>query len=216
MQLLVGKKKTQIEFLHTFSALVESGRQIVIASDVSPKALKELDAGLVTRFLSGLVVGMRKPDFATRLGIARTQARRLRSQLDERVLEYVAESVRGNARELLGALMKLDIHAQLSGGGLSLDEAREVLTEFVAAHFGLLPEDLLGGSRKRRVAHVRQLAMFLARRHTAHSLAEIGKYFGRRNHTTVRCAEVKIARLLEGKDEALMRDMRAILEQLED
>ena len=232
VQLLIGKRKTQVEFLHTFSSLVESGRQIILVSDVPPRSLKELDSSLVGRFLSGLVVGIKKPDFATRLGVLRGQATRLPTRIDDRILRFLAENVRGSARELIGSLMKLDIHAQLNGGGLDFEEAREVLTEFerelrrridmakirdiVARHYGVLADVLVSRSRQRHVAHARQVAMYLARHHTAHSLAEIGKFFGRRNHTTVRCAELKIARMLEAQDLRVKHDMSAILELLDE
>jgi chromosomal replication initiator protein len=232
VQLLINKRKTQVEFLHTFSSLVESGRQIVLASDVPPRALQELDAGLVGRFLSGLVVGIRKPDYATRLGILRGQASRLPTRIDDGVLKFLAESVRGSVRELLGALMKLDIHAQLNGGSLGFEDARDLLSEFererrgrvnlakirdvVAQHYEVRADLLVSRSRQRHVVLARQVAMHLARRHTEHSLAEIGKFFGRRNHTTVRCAELKIAHLLDAGEASLRRDMSTILEQLDE
>lgn len=231
VQLLVSKRKTQIEFLHTFTSLVESGRQIVLASDVPPKALTELDAGLVGRFLSGLVVGIGKPEFETRLGILRVHSRRIQSRLDDSVLELVAEQVRANVRELIGALMRLDIHAQLRGGALTFQEARGVVAEMgaeacsridlrrirdaVAAHFGLAPEVVVSSSRQRHVTLARQIAMYVARRSTGESLGAIGKYFGRRDHATVQCAAKKIAQLLEEKETSVVLHVRAILDSLE-
>lgn len=231
VQLLVSKRKTQIEFLHTFSSLLESGRQIVLASDVPPKALKDLDAGLVGRFLSGLVVGIGKPEFATRLGILRVHSRRLLSRLDDTILEFVAEQVRGSVRELIGVLMRLDIQAQLSGGTLSFAQAKEVVAEMgsldsrridlrrirdaVAAHFGIVPEIVASSNRQRHVTLARQIAMYLARRCTDESLAAIGTYFGRRDHATVKCAVEKIARLTEENDAGVAPHVRAILDGLE-
>ncbi len=231
VQLLVSKRKTQIEFLHTFSSLVECGRQIILASDVPPKALKDLDAGLVGRFLSGLVVGIAKPEFATRLGILQVHARRLLSRLDDRILEYVAERIRGSVRELIGVLMRLDIQAQLNGGALSFEQAKEVVAEMasaalgkidlrrirdvVASHFGIAPELIASSNRQRHVTLARQIAMYVARRSTDESLAAIGSYFGRRDHATVKCAVEKIARRIEDNDAGVAPHVRAILDSLE-
>ena len=232
VHLLVNKKKTQIEFLHTFSSLSDAGRQIILASDVPPKGIKELEAGLVGRFSSGLVVGLKKPDFATRLGIVRMRAQRLSTRLDDTILQFVAEHVRGSARELIGALMQLEIHGQSKGLELTLDEARDLLLELlheaekrmdlkkiqsvVAKHFGVSAESLVSASRQRSIAIARQMAMYLGRRCTSKSLAEIGKFFGNRNHTTVKSAETKIGRLVESPGHDLARDMSSILESLEE
>lgn len=232
VHLLVNKRKTQLEFLHTFSSLTDSGRQIILASDVPPKGIKELEAGLVGRFSSGLVVALKKPDFATRLGIVRMRARRLSTRLDDAVLQFVAEHVRTSARELIGALMQLEIHGQAKGGELGLEEARDMLIDFlheaekridlkkiqavVAKHFGVSPESLVSASRQRSIAIARQMAMYLGRRRTSKSLSEIGKFFGNRNHTTVKSAETKIKRLVERPDHALARDLNCILESLEE
>lgn len=231
VHLLVNKHKTQLEFLHTFSALADSGRQIILASDVPPRALSDLDKGLVGRFSSGLVVGVKKPEYSTRLGIAKAEARRLCSSLDGAVLEFLAETVCGNAREVAGAVKQLHHHSQLGGDLQGLEEAREVLAEFihererrvdlkrvhhvVAGFYRLAPEVLVSGSRQRSIAFARQVAMFLSRRYTRKSLAEVGKYFGKRNHTTVKCAEVKIGRVI-GERGQIARDVAAIVEILED
>jgi len=232
VQLLNNKRKTQLEFLHTFSALVDAGRQIVICSDVPPKALKDLDAGLVGRFLSGLVVSLKKPDYATRLGILRAQARRIPAQFEDAVLQFLAEQIRGNARELVGALMQLDIHSRVSGGPVGLEDARAILAEtirererrvdlrkiqnVVARYFGLAPEVLLARARQRHVARARQVAMYLARRYTGKSLAEVGKYFGDRDHTTVQCAVKKVEHLLSQAEGGLAGELGAIMETLEE
>lgn len=230
VQLLRGKPKSQVEFLRTFSSLVESGRQVILASDVPPRSLEGLDPGLVGRFLSGLVVGIRKPDYGTRLGIVRAQSRRLGNVPDDRILEFLARNVRGTARELLGALMRLDIQAQVHGEPLSCDLAREVLSDIVeerrravdlkkirdvvAQYFGHSPEAIQSRSRQRHLTRARQIAMYLARQHTGKSLAEIGKYFGNRNHATVKSAEVRISALLDQGDRVTSHGIHAILENL--
>ncbi len=237
VHLLVNKKKTQLEFLHTFSSLADSGRQIILASDGPPRALKDLEAGLVDRFSSGLVAGIKRPDFATRLGIARAQARALSARFDDEVLRFVAESIRGNAREILGAVKLLHHHAQMEKGEedralMTLEKAQAILADFirehsrrvdfkkihevVAQHFGIAPEVLVSGNRERPVAFARQVAMFLARRYTRKSLVEVGKYFGKRNHTTVKCAEAKMVRLLKPGGGSVAHDVEAIMEALEE
>jgi chromosomal replication initiator protein len=229
---LVNKRKTQVEFLHTFSSLIDSGRQIILASDVPPQALKELDPGLVGRFVSGLVAGMRKPDFETRLGIARLRARRLPSRIDDDVLQFLAENVRSSAREIIGALHQLDMDVQLHGPKLSVERARGVLAVYlreqgnridlkkihlvVARHYALPPEALVSTARGRFVSFARQVAMYLARRFTGKSLAEVGKYFGNRNYSTVKCAEKRIEDLLRDEESGLAHELNGIIECLEE
>ncbi|MBI4605953.1 MAG: chromosomal replication initiator protein DnaA [Planctomycetes bacterium] len=231
VHLLVNKRKTQIEFLHTFSALGDSGRQVILASDVPPRDLKELDAGLVGRFSSGLVVGVKKPDPATRLGIARAVAARLGLRVDPSVLESLAESLRGNAREIAGAVKQVHHHARMRGGTITPEQAREVIAgylhersrrvdlqrihEAVAVYFGLTAEALSSAGRQRHVALARQVAMYLARVYTRRSLAEIGKHFGNRNHTTVKSAQDKVRRMLQDEGSTVAKDVAAIIESLE-
>lgn len=231
VHLLVTKRKTQIEFLHTFNSLAEAGKQVILASDAPPKALSELDGALVGRFLSGLVVAIRKPDHRTRLGIARLQARRLKSRFDDSVLEFLAQSVRGNARELLGAMKHLDVHARLAGEPLSVANAEEALADLireqerrqslkaihlaVAAHYGLTPEKLMSPSRQRHVVQARQVAMYLARQWTGKSLVEIGRFFADRNHSTVRSAIARVAEALERGDERLSWDVEQLRQLLD-
>jgi chromosomal replication initiator protein len=232
VHLLVTKKKTQVEFLHTFNTLIEAGKQIVLASALPPKSLVELDQGLVGRFLSGLVVRIKKPDYETRLKIAVVHAPRFESRFDRKVLEFLAEQLRGNVRELIGAMMQLDIHSRVKDSVLAVEEAQDVLADClreqqgrihaksihhaVASHYGLEPEALISSSRQRDVSLARQVAMYLVRRYTRKSLAETGKYFGNRNHTTVRCAEIKIGKLLQTPQCPMAQDVLAIIEKIED
>ncbi|HVR73153.1 MAG TPA: chromosomal replication initiator protein DnaA [Planctomycetota bacterium] len=232
VHLLRNKKKTQAEFLHTFSALVDSGKQVILASDVPPRSLGDLEPGLVGRFLSGLVVGMKRPDFATRLGIARAVVRRLSARFEEPLLQFLAENLHGNAREIIGAINQLHHHAQTQGRTMNVEEARRVLEDFfrererrvdfkrvhavVASYYGVPLDALVSGNRQRHIAFARQVAMYLARKYLPKSLAEVGKYFGNRNHTTVRCAAEKVARLLEKDGCQLARDLDTICEILEE
>jgi chromosomal replication initiator protein len=186
----------------------------------------------VGRFSSGLVVGMKKPDGPTRLGIARAQARRLTGGVDDGILQFLAEHVRGNAREIAGAVKQVHHHAQMNGGTISLQGARALLEDYVrehrrcvdvarirevvAGHFGIAPEKLESKARDRRTAFARQIAMYLSRQYTGKSLAEVGKCFGNRNHATVKCAEAKVARLLQPEGSQFAKDIEVIKEALEE
>lgn len=231
IQQLATKKKTQIEFLHTFDALVHSGRQVVVSANAAPGQLTDLDPSLISRFLGGLVVRMDRPDYATRLKILQGRARRIGSRLSESVLELVAESLRGSGHELIGALMQLDVEARVSGRPLDIEAARRTLSErwldqrrritiekvqeCVARHYGLDPEILVSRSRDRDHSRARQVAMYLALRCTGLSLAAIGRYFGRRSHSTVKCSEKRIMKLLDSASSQLVQDVQAIHELLE-
>lgn len=231
IQSLVNRKKTQEEFLHTFNTLVDSARQVVLACDVPPNGLSDLSRGMVTRFMSGLVVGLKRPDPETRMGILQEQTKRLSRQFDVRVLETVAGTIRGSARELIGALMQLDIHARLDEGPLSVERARDILAEFlhekrrqictprilqaVASHYGLTSEALLSKSRQRTVVFARRVAMYLTRRYTGKSLAQVGVVFGKRSHATVKDAEAKVERLLQS-NRHFVHELDDIVEALEE
>ena len=231
IHLLVNKRKTQIEFLHTFNSLVESGRQIILASDSPPKAMSALDPALTGRFLSGLVTSIRPPDLEMRLGILRGHALLNHARVREEVLRFVAESVRGSAREVIGALRQLEIHTQLAGAPLGIEEARLALAELireqerqitlervksvVVGHYGLTAEQLLSPSRQRHVVRARQAAMYLSREYTKETLGAIGSYFGRRNHTTVRNAVGRVAGALAQGERGWQVDLEALRAKLE-
>jgi chromosomal replication initiator protein len=230
VQLLVSKKKTQEEFLHTFNALVDSARQVVLGCDVPPKGLPDLSRAMVTRFMSGLVVGLKRPDLETRIGILEQHSKRLSGRFDREVLQTVAGALRGNARELIGALKRLDIHARVDGRPLCVEQARDILAEFlheksrqvsaakilrvVASHYGLTSEALTSTSRQRTVVLARQVAMYLMRRYTGRSLAQVGVLFGKRSHATAKAAEGKVVALLE-RDAHFVQELDEIVEALE-
>lgn len=210
---LASKSATQEEFLYTFNALVDAtGKQVVLASDSHPKMIRDLKDSLMTRFVAGMVARIDTPDESTRLNILRQKARRSAAVFEPGVLEFVAHRVDSNVRELEGALTMLVAHAGLEAGRVGLAIAREVVarvaqTELgltgladvervVAAHFGVTTRDLTSASRRRNLTFPRQVAMFLARTHTECSLAEIGRHFGRRDHSTVASAVKRLHALL--------------------
>ena len=207
VQFLERKTKTEEEFFHTFNALHDGGRQIVLTSDRPPQDLQALEDRLRERFAAGLVADVEPPDRATRLAILRKRAQHDRVELaDEAALELIADRVESNVRALEGALIRIVAFSSLTGRPLTGELAEEVLTrlypqatlgsqpgtrsvnDILAAaceQFGLSSEELLSPSRTARIAWPRQVAMYLSRELTGESLPAIGRYFGGRDHTTV-------------------------------
>jgi chromosomal replication initiator protein len=206
VQFLERKTKTEEEFFHTFNALHDAGRQIVLSSDRPPRNLQALEDRLRERFEAGLVADITPPELATRIAILRKRAQHDNVQLaDTQVLDVIAERITSNVRALEGALIRIVAFSSLTGRALTPELAREVLdslyprsaaptqgtrtiAEIQAAaceHFGLSSEELLSAARVARVAWPRQVAMYLARELTGQSLPAIGREFGGRDHTTV-------------------------------
>jgi chromosomal replication initiator protein len=206
VQFLERKTKTEEEFFHTFNALHDGGRQIVLTSDRPPADLQALEDRLRERFAAGLVADIHPPDLATRLAILRKRVQHDHIELtDTTTLSVIAERVSSNVRALEGALIRVVAFSSLTGRPLTGELAREVLdslyprsatpghskrtvAEIQAAtceHFGISPDELLSTARVPRIARPRQLAMYLARELTGESLPAIGRQFGGRDHTTV-------------------------------
>jgi chromosomal replication initiator protein len=207
VQFLERKTRTEEEFFHTFNALYDGGRQIVITSDRAPRDLQALEDRLRERFESGLVADIRPPDPATRMTILRKRAQHDHLELvDESPLQLIADRVHANVRALEGALIRVVAFSSLTGRALTSELTREVLDGlYPAAHtagstqppsvedikaaaceqFGLTLDELLSPSRTPRITWPRQVAMYLARELTGESLPAIGRQFGGRDHTTV-------------------------------
>ena len=208
VQFLERKTRTEEEFFHTFNALYDDGRQIVLTSDRPPCDLQALEDRLRERFESGLVADIQPPDFATRMAILRKRAHHDHLDLtDDSAIELIADRIRDNIRALEGALIRVVAFSSLTGRLITTELTREVLDGLYPAaqrsdhhskspsivdiktaaceHFGLTPEELLSPSRTVRVAWPRQIAMYLARELTDESLPAIGRQFGGRDHTTV-------------------------------
>jgi chromosomal replication initiator protein len=207
VQFLERKTKTEEEFFHTFNALYDAGRQVVLTSDRPPQDLQALEDRLRERFEAGLVADIKPPELATRLAILRKRAHHDHIELqDEDALQAIAERVTQNVRALEGALIRVVAFSSLTGRPLTVELAREVLdglypaptqverrgTQSVAEiqaaaceHFGLSSDELLSSARTSRIAWPRQVAMYLARELTSESLPSIGRDFGGRDHTTV-------------------------------
>ncbi len=205
VQFLERKTKTEEEFFHTFNALHDGGRQIVLTSDRPPRDLQALEDRLRERFEAGLVADVKPPDLVTRLTILRKRAQHDQLQLlDDGALQVIAERIQSNVRALEGALIRVVAFSSLTGRPLTSDLAVEVLDglypQTAGAHrtrtveeikdaacrqFGLSTDELTSSSRTARVAWPRQVAMYLARELTGESLPAIGRHFGGRDHTTV-------------------------------
>jgi len=212
IQFLAGKERTQEEFFHTFNALHESNRQLIISSDRPPREIPTLEDRLRSRFEWGLIADIQPPDYETRIAILRKRAERDAIDLPDEVAQYIAQRISSNIRELEGALSRLRAHAQMSSSSLSVDLATEVLREIlpqtrvrpitipaiqraVAEFFGIRVEEMKAKRRTKGVAFPRQVAMYLSRELTDASLPRIGEEFGGRDHTTVMhaCDRVKTA-----------------------
>jgi chromosomal replication initiator protein len=225
IQFLQGKESTQEEFFHTFNALHDAHKQIVITSDRPPKEIPTLEERLVSRFEWGLVTDIQPPDLETRIAILRKKAADDDLEIADDLLEFIASNVRSNIRELEGSLIRLLAFASLTDNDLSIDLARGVLKDFlghhdkivtveqiqrvVADHFGIPEEAMKVKKRTTSLAYPRQIAMHLSRELTSLSLSEIGNRFGGRHHTTVMHACEKI-----GSAKTADPELRHIVERL--
>ncbi|WP_374114119.1 chromosomal replication initiator protein DnaA [Bifidobacterium sp. ESL0763] len=216
IQFLGGKEATLDQFFHTFNALYQANKRIVIASDVAPKNLKGFASRLISRFESGLTVDVKPPDLETRIAILRMMASVNRSNIPNDVLDLIAERFTENIRELEGALTRVTAVASLSNQPVSRALAEQTLQDFfttdveikptdiigqVAKYFHLTFDDLVGRARTKNVALARQIAMYLAREMTSMSLVNIGEVFGGRDHTTVMHAYTRISGEMQEKQE---------------
>jgi len=202
VQFLAGKERIQEEFFHTFNDLFESGKQIILSSDRRASEIQKLESRLVSRFEWGLPADIQPPDFETRLAILRTKAAALKSDVPSAVLTFIAQNVSKNIRRLEGALIKVASYSALTSKPLDvpttemllqdvlMEQAQQILTietiqKKVADHFQIRHSDMTSKRRPNNIAIPRQIAMYLARTLTKHSLQEIGDAFGGRDHGTV-------------------------------
>ena len=215
IQFLSGKEQTQEEFFHTFNTLHGESRQIVLTSDRPPAAIAALEDRLRSRFAMGLIADIQPPDFETRVAILRTKAATMKAQVPPEVLDFIAQRVTSNIRELEGALTRVVATSGLQAGPLTLDQATTALNgvvsppatkaisperiiEAVISFSGVTGEALRGKGRARQVVLPRQVAMYLLREDAGASLVEIGRLLGGRDHSTVLHGVGKIGRELEG------------------
>ena len=227
VQFLQGKDATQEEFFHTFNALYDAHKQIVVTSDRPPKEIPTLEERLVSRFEWGLVVDIQPPNLETRIAILQYKADRSSLEIPQDVILFIAKNVKSNVRELEGSLIRLIAHSSLNGSDITIELAEEILkniltTEIVrvtvdriqnevATEYGVTVEGLKSRKRTKNLTVPRQIAMLLCRQLTDLPLVEIGQAFGGRDHTTVIHACDKVENEIKGS-----RTVRMRIEQLRD
>jgi len=229
VQFFSGKEKTQEEFFHIFNALRQAGKQIVLSADRPPREIDGLEERLLSRFQWGLSADLKPPGLDTRISILRRKAEDDGIDLDEEVIEFIAQSIESNIRELEGALIRLLAHATLHQLDITLELAKEVLHDLfqeqkatltiddiqriVCEHLGVSEEQMRGQTRKRDIVRARQVAMYFAKKHTQHSLKDIGLHFGGRDHSTVIHANNTVEDRM-ASDESFRDTVEAIGEKL--
>ena len=230
LQFLIGKDNTQEEFFHTFNALVDAGKQIVVSADKSPNDLSGIEDRLRTRLGGGIVADLHATTYELRLSILQAKASQAGVDVPQKVMELIAHKIASNVRDLEGALNRLVAHSKLFGRPPTLESTPEILNDLlrtherritiddiqrrVAEHYSIRMTDMFSARRARAVARPRQVAMFLAKQLTSRSLPEIGRRFGNRDHTTVMHAVSRITELM-AEDRTLAEDVTLLRKLLE-
>lgn len=202
IQFIIGKERTQEEFFHTFNALYDVKKQIIISSDKPPKDLTTLEERLLSRFEWGLIVDMQSPDFETRMAILKKKVELNNISIDDDLLKYIATNIKSNIRELEGSLTKIIAMSRLQKREVNLELAEEALKDIISPnqkrtitpeliinvvgeHFDLTVTEIFSDNRRRNIAYPRQISMYLCRKLTSISLSEVGKMMGNRDHSTI-------------------------------
>jgi chromosomal replication initiator protein len=225
VQFISGKESTQDEFFHTFNALVEGGRQVIVSADKSPTDLEGMEERLRSRLGWGMVADIHPADYELRLGILQAKAEQMQVRIPDKVLEFLAHRIASNVRELEGALNRIAAHAMLIGREITIESAADLLSDLlrassrqisidaiqnrVASHYGVRVAEMFSPRRARNIARPRQVAMFLAKNLTSLSYPEIGRQFGGRDHTTVMHA-VRTIEGLVNSDQAVAEDVQLL------
>jgi chromosomal replication initiator protein len=227
IQFIATRERTQEEFFHTFNALYDQQKQVVISSDCPPKEISSLEERLRSRFEWGLIADIQAPDLETKIAILQKKADTEHAVLSDDVAEYIARSIKSNVRELEGALIRLIAYSSLTGSDMTISTAQQVLKNIidtqekkvtidqiqkrVGDHFGLRPQDLKVRSNSKVIAFPRQVAMFIVKKLTSASLPEIGRQFGGKHHTTVMHSINKIE-TLRHSDKDLNKTINKLLD----
>jgi chromosomal replication initiator protein len=230
VQFIGGREATQEEFFHTFNALVDQNRQVVISADKSPSDLEGVEERMRSRLGWGLVADIHPTTYELRLGILQSKAEQSGAEIPPKVLEFLAHKITSNVRELEGALNRIVAHATLVGRPITLESTQEVLHDLLRAndrrvtieeiqkrvseHFNVRITDMHSARRARAVARPRQVAMYLSKQLTSRSLPEIGRKFGGRDHTTVMHAVRRIEEL-KATDPSFAEDIELLRRMLE-
>ncbi len=230
VQFIAGREATQEEFFHTFNALVDQNRQVIISADKSPHGLEGMQERMRSRLGYGLVADIHPTTYELRLGILTAKAEQLPVDIPLKVLEFLAHRITSNVRELEGALTRIVAHQTLVGRGITLESIQELLHDVlrandrhvtiediqkkVAEHFQIRVSEMHSARRARAVARPRQIAMYLAKQLTQKSLPEIGRKFGGRDHTTVMHAVRKVEEL-KAEDHSFAEDVELLRRMLD-
>ena len=229
IQFIIGKESTQEEFFHTFNELHEAKKQIVISSDKHPKEIATLEERLRSRFEWGITVDIQPPDYETKMAILNRRAELDHLDIADDVMQFVANNINSNIRELEGALNKICVFAKLENRPVTLhlaeqalkdtiDNRRDITTQLivsvVADHYNITVEDILSKKKSKEIAYPRQICMYLSRKYTDDSLQNIGKYMGNRDHTTVMHGSDKISKALNN-DEILKNNVDIIIRKMD-
>ena len=229
IQFIAGKERTQEEFFHTFNALYESGKQLIMSSDRPPKDIPTLENRLRSRFEWGLITDIQAPELETRIAILAMNAEYRGVKVPPDVIDYIARHVTSNVRELEGALVRAIVYSSMSQQPLNRQTVAKALSDVfapsdlqltmndivqkTAEHFSVRPDDVKGKSRRQELVVPRQIAMFLIRELTPHSFPEIGSYFSGRDHSTVMYAVNKVQAQVD-KGDPIAREVRTLKETL--
>ncbi|WP_432406076.1 chromosomal replication initiator protein DnaA [Wukongibacter sp. M2B1] len=231
IQFIAGKERTQEEFFHTFNALYEANKQLIISSDRPPKEIPTLEDRLRSRFEWGLITDIQPPDFETRIAILRKKAELENIDIENEVLHFIAKKIKSNIRELEGALIRISAYSSLTNKDVSIDLANEALKDIIssskpkqitisyikdviAQHHNVKVEDLNSKRRTRSITYPRQIAMYICRELTDFSLPKIGEEFGGRDHTTVIHAYDKISKDIKS-DSDLKNRIEKIIKEIQ-
>lgn len=230
VQFIAGKEQTQEEFFHTFNELRDRGKQIILTSDRLPKDIPAIEQRLISRFEWGMIADVGAPSFETRIAILKTKLAKAGIILEDEVVNFIAENVVNNIRELEGALNKILVYKNMSQDPLTLPKVQELLesltnnnkrksvtikkiAENVAGFYSVTLEDLLKQSRKKEFVKPRQAAMYLVRKELNSSFPTIGEFFGGRDHTTVMHGVEKVDKAVKSEDQ-IKKELDLILERI--
>ena len=230
VQFISGKESTQEEFFHTFNALIDQRKQLIISADKSPQDLEGIEERMRSRLGWGLVADIHPLTYELRLGILQAKEEKLSTRISSNILEFLAHKITSNVRELEGALNRLSAFSSLVGRDINLDMVQDLLKDLlkssqkkvnieeiqkkVSQHFNVKVSDMSSARRSRTVARPRQVAMYLSKNLTSRSLPEIGRRFGNRDHTTVIHAVRKVEELMN-KDAGFDEDVQLLIRMLE-
>ena len=230
VQFIAGKESTQQEFMNCFNHLVEENKQVVLVCDRRPSDLENIDEKLKSRISGGMIINFKNPDYQDRVMILKEKIKTMGQELCEKIVSFVAENINTNIRDLEGALKKLMAEKVFNGTEITMESTKTILAEYVktsnsstvtidkikkvvAQFYGIKISDLTSQNRVRTIARPRQIAMYLSKNFTTHSLPKIGQEFGGKNHATV-IHSIKVVQKLMNSDQAIFQEVKDIEEKV--